>query len=89
MPIDEDPGDWPQLSIALDSGAVGRAAASFAKNKLGYTLRHALWQTPPQPYRIFTVAQPLGMASIGEVIPAPWRHCLQGKGVYPHHRILN
>jgi hypothetical protein len=37
LPDDEDPGSWPQLTVSLDSGAVGRVAASFAKHKLGQT----------------------------------------------------
>ena len=35
MPWIEDPGKWNQLTIGMDSGAVGRGGSGYAKNKLG------------------------------------------------------
>ena len=35
LPVAESPGEWAQLTIGLDSGSVGRAAASYSKHKLG------------------------------------------------------
>ena len=35
LPLTEDPGKWNQITIAMDSGPVGRGGAAFAKNKLG------------------------------------------------------
>ena len=35
MPMSENPSDWKQLTACMDSGAVGRSAASFAKHHLG------------------------------------------------------
>ena len=34
LPPSESPGKWSQLTIGLDSGSVGRAAASYSKHKL-------------------------------------------------------
>ena len=34
LPDHQSPGAWPQLTICIDSGAVGRAGAAFAKNHL-------------------------------------------------------
>ena len=34
LPDDQHPGSWNQLTICLDSGSIGRAGASFAKNEL-------------------------------------------------------
>ena len=35
LPMSENPGDWKQLTACMDSGAVGRSAASFAKHHVG------------------------------------------------------
>ena len=34
LPQDSDPSNWAQLSLGLDSGSIGRAAAAFSKHKL-------------------------------------------------------
>jgi hypothetical protein len=35
LPMSENPSDWKQLTACMDSGVVGRSAASFAKHHLG------------------------------------------------------
>ena len=35
LPPEQDPGAWPQLTLVIDSGSIGRAAANFAKNAMG------------------------------------------------------
>ena len=34
LPLSEDPGQWNQLTVGLDSGSVGRAGAAFARHRL-------------------------------------------------------
>ena len=48
LPLIEDPGTWKQVTVSLDSGAVGRAGAAFVKHRLNlfiyvmYDLVHRL-----------------------------------------------
>ena len=38
LPAHHNPGQWYQLTVSLDSGAVGRSGGSFVKNSLGYNV---------------------------------------------------
>ena len=42
LPIDQHPGSWPQLVLMLDSGAIRRAGASFARNDFNLNI-HVVW----------------------------------------------
>ena len=42
LPIDQHPGLWPQLVVMLDSGAIGKAGASFARNHLNLNIHLVL-----------------------------------------------
>ena len=46
LPAEVDPGVWPQLTIGLDSGSIGRAGASFAKNALSVNRVPGVRQNP-------------------------------------------
>ena len=34
LPDHQKPAEWPQLTVCIDSGAIGRSGAAFARHKL-------------------------------------------------------
>ena len=52
LPVTESPGEWAQLTIGLDSGSVGRAAASYSKHKLGLFIFCRIRHHPPHDSRL-------------------------------------
>ena len=72
LPDDEDPGKWEQATFGLDSGAVGRAGAFFAKHKLKLFM-HVVWDKIHRLIRDIKLA--CEHAANGDLLRALLRMC--------------